>query len=386
MTTSARPSRASSSDGRSDARIESNGSGKNLSLESWYPILEGYKDSVAAGVNFQFSDPILFDTLEVSASYSPDSDLPSDERTHISIDYSHVVANATPLSGTWHAGARYNYANFYDLFGPTKQSLKGNWFYLGYDKTLLYDDPRQLDFRTELNHYANLDRLPRYQNIDVTFDKLTTFHADLSYEHIRRSLGAVDDEKGFKWRVIGAANYVDSDTIPKMFGNFDFGFPLGWEHSSIWLRTSAGVAFGEVDDEFANFFFGGFGNNYVDNGEIKRYRHEYALPGFELNEIFGRNFVRSMIEVNLPPIRFDRVGTPGFFLSWARPAIFATGLATNLDNSSGLRQDVYDVGAQIDFQFTILSHMDMTLSVGYAVANGDNISSSDEFMISLKIL
>ena len=358
---------------------------KNLSLESWYPILEGYKDSVAAGVNFKFSDPILLDRLELSASYSPDSALPSDERTHLSIDYSHVVARATPLSGRWNAGASYNFADFYDIFGPTKQSLKGNWYYVGFERTLIYDEPRQLKFRTELNHYNNLDRLPRYQNIGATFGKLTTFLVDLNYSHVKTSLGNVDDEKGFKWRVIGAADYVNGDTIPKFFGNFDFGFPLWWKHSSLWFRNSAGVAIGEVDDEFANFFFGGFGNNWVDSGEIKRYRNEYALPGFELNEIFGRNFYRSMIELNLPPVRFRRVGTPGFFLSWARPALFATALVTNSDTSA-LKQDVYNVGAQIDFRFTVLSRMDMTVSIGYAVADGKDIDQSNEFMLSLKIL
>ncbi len=358
---------------------------RNLGLESWYPILEGYKDSVAAGVNFTFSDPILFDRLEFSASYSPDSALPSNERLHLSLDYSHVVASATPLAGTWHAGARYNFADFYDLFGPTKQGLRGNWFYVGYDRTLIYDEPRRLKFRTELNTYSNLDRLPRFQNIDATFDELTTLEIDLNYEHIRSSLGNVDDEKGFKWRLLGAASYVDGDTIPKYIGNFDFGFPLRWGHSSLWFRNSAGVAFGDRSDEFANFFFGGFGNNYVDSGEIKRYRQEYAMPGFELDQISGRNFFRSMIELNLPPVRFDRVGTPGFYLSWARPAIFTTALVTNLD-SGALKQDVYNVGAQVDFRFTILSRMDMTLSLGYAVAQGSLVDRSDEIMVSLKIL
>lgn len=358
---------------------------RNLGLESWYPILEGYKDSVAGGVNFNFSDAILFDRLEFSASYSPDSALPSNERLHLSLDYSHVVASATPLAGTWHIGARYNFADFYDLFGPTKQSLRGNWFYVGYDRTLLFDEPRKLRFSTELNTYSNLDRLPRFQNIDASFDELTTLEFDLNYSNVRSSLGNVDDEKGFKWRVVGAANYVNSDTIPKLFGNVDFGFPLWWGHSSLWFRNSAGAAFGEQQDEFANFFFGGFGNNYIDSGEVKRYRREYAMPGFELDQISGRNFYRSQIELNLPPIRFDRVGTPGFYLSWARPAIFTTALVTNVDDSV-LKQDVYSVGAQVDFRFTILSRMDMTLSLGYAVAQGSLVDQSDEFMISLKIL
>jgi hypothetical protein len=185
--------------------------------------------------------------------------------------------------------------------------------------------------------------------------------------------------------MIAAADHVNSDTIPKFFGNFDFGLPLWWGNSSIWFRNAAGVALGDEFDEFANFFFGGFGNNYVDQGDIKRYRKEYAMPGFELNEIFGRNFYRSMIEINLPPIRFERVGTPGFYLSWARPAIFATALVTNTD-SSVLRQDTYNVGAQIDLRFTVMSRLDMTLSLGYAAGFGGGVDSADEFMLSLKIM
>lgn len=358
---------------------------KNLGLESVYPILEGYKDTVALGLNINFSDPMFLDALSFSASYSLDSDLAVDERTHLSLDYRHAVISASPLAGTWKAGARYNYANFYDLFGPTKRALKGNWFYLGFDKTLLYDDPKRLNLGLQIDHFANLDRLPRYQNIAATFGKLTSFVADLQYSHVKSSLGHVDDEKGIKWRVIGAADYVNSDTIPKLFGNFDFGFALPWRHSSIWFRNSAGVAFGEPLDEFANFFAGGFGNNYVDSREIKRYRKEYALPGFELNEIFGRNFVRSMIELNLPPIRFRRVGSPGFYLSWARPALFATTLVTNVDDDV-LKRNVHDVGAQIDLRFTMMSRLDMTLSIGYAVGFGDGVDSADEYMLSLKIM
>lgn len=357
----------------------------SLGLESIYPIIEGYKNSAALGLNTVFSDPIMLDRLSLAVSYSPDSNLPTEERPHVSVDYRHTVVSASPLSGTWNAGARYNFADFYDLFGPTKRSLKGNWIYLGYDKSLVSDRPRRLDFRAELNHYTNLDRLPLYQNIDATFDQLTTLQAELDYEHMRSSLGHVDDEKGFKWRVIGSADHVNAETIPKFFGNFDFGIPLWWNNSSIWFRNSGGFAIGDEQDEFANFFFGGFGNNYVDSGDVKRYRHEYAMPGFELNQIFGRNFYRSMIEVNLPPIRFQRVGTPGFYLSWMRPAIFTTALVTNMDGSV-LKQDTYNVGAQFDLRFTMLSRLDMTLSFGYAVARGSGAEQSDEFMISLKIL
>jgi len=357
----------------------------NLGLESIYPIIEGYKDEVALGINTTFSDPLMLDSIDFSLSHSIDSSLPSEEDIHATLEWRHVVTRLTPLSGVWTATLRHNPADFYDLFGPTKQSLKGQSGTITYEKTLIYDQPRELDLKLDLSHYINLDRLPRYQNIDVTFDELSSFVANLSYSHVRKSLGGVDDEKGFKWRVITAADYVNSDTIPKFFGNFDFGFALPWRHSSIWFRNSAGFAIGEADDEFANFFFGGFGNNWVDRGEVKRYRQEYAMPGFELNEIFGRNFYRSMLEWNLPPVRFRNVGGSRFYLSWARPALFATTLFTNSDDSA-LRRNVSSVGTQIDFRFTILSRLDMTLSLGYAVGFGDDVDSADEFMFSLKIL
>ncbi|MEJ2258361.1 MAG: hypothetical protein P8X98_15485 [Woeseiaceae bacterium] len=145
------------------------------------------------------------------------------------------------------------------------------------------------------------------------------------------------------WEIGTRANYVDGDLIPKLAFAFDFGFALPWKHSSIWLRSAAGTAFGKREDEFANFYFGGFGNNWVDRGAVKRYREYYTMPGFELNEIGGRNFAKTMIEWNLPPIRFARVGRPGFFLSWARTSVFASHLATGLDDSA-VRREVQNAG------------------------------------------
>ena len=128
------------------------------------------------------------------------------------------------------------------------------------------------------------------------------------------------------------------------------------------------------------------GNNYVDRGSVKRYREYYAMPGFELNEIGGRNFARTMIEWNLPPVRFERVGRPGFFFSWARTSFFASHLATGLDDSA-VRREVQNAGIQVDFLITILSRMNMTLSFGYARGFGDDVlEDDDEFMVSLKVL
>ena len=358
----------------------------HLGLESIYPTLLGYKDSVSVGLKFNFSDKLRLDTLNFGVGYSTDGDLLTDERPNLSFVYRHNVAKNSPIAGVWTFSAKRNNADFYDLFGPTKTSRKGNQFSIAFDKTLVSDSPRKLGLSTSLNHYSDMDSLPRYQNIPVTFDRLTTFSTLLDYSNVRGSLGHVDDEKGLTWKVGASASHVDGDTIPKLVGGFDFGFALPLKHSSIWLRNSAGAAFGDRVDEFANFYFGGFGNNYVDRGSIKRYREYYAMPGFELNEVGGRNFAATMLEWNLPPLRFDRAGSPDFYMSWARPALFARHLTTNLDDSA-IRREVQSAGLQVDLRFTILSRMDMTLSFGYARGFGDDlVADQDEFMVSLKIL
>lgn len=348
----------------------------HIRLESAYPVLRGYKDSVAYGYRVNFSDPLTLNRINLTTSYSPDHSLPSDQRMHAQLEYRRY---------DWSATAAYNAADFYDLFGPTKTSRRGYVFGLGYDKLLLFDQPRKLTLSVDGKFYGNLDRLPDYQNVVATFDKLFTVRAKLRYSNLRSSLGYVDDEKGQAWQFVAQNNYVNGTAIPQIHTDYDWGFALPIRHSSVWLRSSAGMAFGNRLSPFANFFFGGFGNNWVDHGPEKRYREYYSFPGVELNEIGGKNYAKSVLEWNLPPIRFRRVGRPGFYLSWARPAVFTGGLITNMDDAN-VRKTVRNAGTQLDLRFSLLSRLDMTLSGGYAVAFGNNLSKHDEAMISLKIM
>ena len=58
---------------------------------------------------------------------------------------------------------------------------------------------------------------------------------------------------------------------------------------------------------------------------------------------------------------------------------------TNWDDTEE-RREFGDLGLQFDLRFTVLSRLDMTLSVGYAQAFSEGMKASNEFMISLKIL
>ena len=178
---------------------------------------------------------------------------------------------------------------------------------------------------------------------------------------------------------------MHADNIPALYGGIDFGWPFLFDHSSIWLRNVAGWSHGDFNDPFANFYFGAFGNHYVDHGEVKRYRDYNRFPGFDIDELNGRTFVRSMLEWNLPPVRFSNVGTPANYLSWARPALFVGVLSTN-PNDSAQRQTARDIGFQVDFQFNVMHDQEMTLSLGAAHGFADGDRGGNEWMLSLKVL
>jgi hypothetical protein len=347
-----------------------------LQRESIYPILQGYKDSAAVGMRANFSDPLQLNRLNLSASFSPTSSLESEERVHLRADYQRY---------DWRARVTYNDASFYDLFGPTKTGRKGYTAGLGYHRTLVFDEPRRVDLETDAMFAGNLDRLPQYQNVVVDVDRLFAFEGALKGQNVRSSLGRVDDEKGRRWSVTVDGTRAAGKWASRAHATFDAGMPLPMPHSSVWLRSAAGVSPGSRDDPFSNFFFGGFGNNYVDHREAKRYREYYAFPGADLNELGGRNYLKSTLEWNLPPLRFSRLGTPGFYLTWMRPAIFAGVLATNVDHDA-FRRTATNIGGQLDFQLTTLSNLDMMLSVGAATAFENGFDARREFMISLKVL
>ena len=350
--------------------------GGGLRRESIYPMLQGYKDTAAVGVAVNLSDPLMLNRLHLAAGWSPLSDLPAGERLHLSAQYERY---------DWRASAWLNRADFYDLFGPTKVGRKGYRMLVGHKSALIFDEPRRLDLDISASVAGNLDRLPEFQNVPVDIGSLVSLSSTLGFSDVRNSLGYVDDETGRRWSVELQSDIVDGEVFPMVLGTYDRGVGVPVGHSSIWVRTAAGMSPSDREQPYSNFFFGGFGNNYVDRGDEKRYRHIESLPGAELNEIPGRNFAKAILEWNLPPWRFRRMGSPGMHATWLRPALFVSGLATNVDDRQ-FRRTVASVGGQFDIRFTMLSNQDLTLSLGGAVALEHGRAPRREAMISLKIL
>ena len=83
-------------------------------------------------------------------------------------------------------------------------------------------------------------------------------------------------------------------------------------------------------------------------------------------------------------MRFAGIGTPSFYLSSVRPALFAGVLATQ--RSDGRSQTYGTVGGQLDFNMTIALRLPMTLSVGAANGFAQGHFRKTEWLASLKIL
>jgi hypothetical protein len=315
-------------------------------------------------------------SLGITAAYTPSASLPANERGHVNIFGRYEF---------WNAALSWNRSDFYDLFGPVKRSRKGYAAKVGYDWLLIFDEPRRLDLFLDLAYYDKIDTLPSAQNVDTNFTRLVTSEARLAYTDVKRSIGAVDDEKGIAWELDYMGNHVNGQLTPQFRGGLDLGFALPLANSSIWLRTAAGFANGDRNSTIANFYFGGFKNNYVDDKAIKRYRQWDTFPGFEIDQIAALNFVRTMGEWNLPPYVFESAGTPSFYVNWMRPSVFVAKLWGDPGNST-LRKNYTSIGGQVDFRVSVLHWYDMTLSAGYAIGYQGSQRAGTEWMLSLKIM
>jgi hypothetical protein len=339
-------------------------------------VIQGYKDFVSYGLHLNLADRIGLHTAELTATYSPNRYLENDERLHAAFNYHYWQ---------WSIDAAYNKSDFYDLFGPTKTSRKGYSLSINYTDVIINDKPASLDYSLTLSGYGGLERLPDYQNVNTSFDKFGVASGSLRYKYLLRTIGAVDVEKGLQWNLSTSTTVVREKGFPKIHMNTDYGFLLPVDHSSLWLRTSIGYSPGDRNDPFANFYFGGFGNNWVDYQEVKRYRSYYSFPGVELNQLGGTNFGKLMLELTTPAIRFKRFGIPNFYCTWAHVTFFSSGLILEIDNAPTQRK-VLNIGSQIDFKFVLFTSLESTLSAGYAAAFEKTYAPQTEFMISLKIL
>ncbi len=345
-------------------------------VSSIIPVVEGFKDFPSYGLRLSLHDPLMLGLMNISLSYSPNQLLPHNQRLHAALDM---------RFWEWTLAATWNKADFYDLFGPTKTSRAGWSVSMGTTRWLVDETPRKTTWSLRAAFHGDLERLPDYQNIDASFDRMALVGGEFSTSYLRRSLGAVDDEAGHAWSISASASHVNDRVYPRITANLDGGVLTAWRHSSVWLRTSAGHCFGDRSSPFAQYYFGGFGNNWVDYLSAQRYRLSPSFPGVGINSLGGQDFARALLEWNLPPIRFRELGVISLYATWARLTLFGSALVTDPGNAP-TRSWYYNGGVQMDVRIALFSILESTLSAGYALAFDAHRQIGNEFMVSLKLL
>ena len=346
---------------------------KRMRFDAHYPIISGYAQKAAFGYFVHIADPLQFRQFSADLSFSP-YHVEGGQRFHFDAEYQ------TP---NWKLTYWHNLADFYDLFGPVLRSRKGDAGIINYTKPLIYDPPRQLDVFGSFAAYFGLAQLPGAQNILGPKD-LQSGEIGLRYTNTTKALGGVDHEKGIEGQIAVGSDQAQGHWYPRLYGSLSGGVPLPFPNSSFWLYGHAGIVGGRPEDALAAYYFGAFRNNYVDNRPEKRYRELESFPGFEIDEIASRKFAKVTAEVNLPPVRFAEIGTPSFYLSYIRPAVFSGVMAS--EDQAGNGHKYYDLGTQLDLAFTVALRLPMVFSVGAAHGWEDGHSRKTELLASLKIM
>jgi hypothetical protein len=347
---------------------------RELRLASAYPIIQGYKDFIAAGYRFNFMDPMGLNALSMKLSASPADSLPAKQIPHLSVEYNFW---------NWTFTGNYNYADFYDLFGPTKFSRAGYSFSTRYYKLINRFAPNKTDLYVKLSVYGDLETLPGNQNIASDYKNLFVGTFNFHKSYLRKSLGAIEPEQGYDWNVYAYSSFAKQTFYPQLINNFDVGFLLPLRNSSLWLRTSMGQSFGNPDKSNSYFYFGGFGNNYLDYRNAQLYREMSSFPGMEIDAISALNYGKLAMEWNVKPLRFKKLGFKGLYSTYSRLTFFGMGLFTNLANEQQ-QTNYYSAGLQIDFEIVLFTLLKSTLSFGYSKA-GLKALHRDQFMVSLKL-
>jgi hypothetical protein len=241
-----------------------------------------------------------------------------------------------------------------------------------------------MDITYDLDLFSGLDTLPGAQKIQGNDRNIAEFKVGLDYSDITKSLGAVDNEEGYHVYAKFEEDYAHNQAYSKLYAGLDFGFALPWGHSSVWMYNAAGGSLGNRSNALDYFFMGAFGNNFVDDREVKRYRDYDSFPGLPIDDFSARYFFKSTGEFNFPPIRFDDLGNEAFYVSSVRPALFGGVLLT--DVGDGNAHAAEDLGFQLDWNFTVAVRLPMTLSIGDAIGVENNHVRRNEIMVSLKIL
>lgn len=359
---------------------------RNLRFIGAYPEISGFTDRQAwnnvtpvVGYRFAFSDPIGLHSLKFSIGLSPWSHNDAKNQYHAQVEWKYW---------SWTLSAAWNPTSFYDLFGPIRTSRKGWNAKVAFDRTYNLIPPVEHQYGASIAAYGMMDALPTHQEVSVS-DSTNAFQTAQVYykfSKTRSSLGAVGAESGVSAGINASTYLVKGVFYPAVNATCSAGFLLPYvRNTSLWFHGALGHNFGDEETPFGNDYFGGFGNNWVDNRSANRYRSITTMPGANIDAIKAHSFGKLTAELCLKPIRFKNFGLLNLYPTYTQFNLFSSGLLADPWGRNKARGFI-NVGAQVNTEVVMFKYLKTTWSLGYArIFNPDGTNQGD-WLFSLKLL
>jgi len=259
---------------------------REFGLASFYPVVEGYKESVSGGFRVQLRRPARAAHGHPHAGYSPDGDLPSSEKVHAEAEWNHYP---------WRMRAGHNPTDFYDLFGPTKTSRKGTYLGVGWEKGARGRAPEEPDAVAFGRRLLGLDRLPptRTSRRPSTATSGSTAASPTGWSGTR-SAGSSPSAAWPGDRLV-ERDRQERPHPARMGQSRPRPAALVLPLYALVPRLRR-LLVGRPGPDLLELLLRRVRQQLVDHGSVRRYRDAESFPGVEINEIEGNNYGKLTVE------------------------------------------------------------------------------------------
>jgi hypothetical protein len=340
-----------------------------LRVDSLMPVISGFQDRVVVGLNARLTDPLSGHDLSFEVGISPFTD---GRQVHVRAQYEH--------ERTYRLVFEHNPSSFYDLFNRRSQGAAGTKVALGHTKRWKLDEPHSITQTSELAFHSGVESI--HDNVvPVATPTFLSFETRLQSKNVRRAIGSVDSESGTEWTATLDALGLDSRIVGGLYADWNAYTTVARPHNVLHLQLAAGYASSPRELAIGQYYLGGFGNQLLENEEVKQFRDPLRFPGVPVYSLSARGFAKVMLEHNLPPLRFRGARAGSHVLRHVDASWFAQGLMR--DSAPG--RIGRSLGAQVNLVFEHWSNLESTLSAGVARAW---LPSQDswEWFVSIKVL
>ncbi len=348
---------------------------RHIHFHSVMPIVTGFQSQKAIGMYTHLADPLYIHDVQIEMGVTP-------YRLNLPVPRFHFKGRYE-YRRRLKFGVDHNAPNFFDLANERKRSMIGNKFTATHTKFWKYDIPHKIKQVSEVALYTGIKAI-NDNLVLVSRPDFVVMQSALTSANIRRSIGSVDSEKGSELSLTGMFFAVEPHKNADMVGGFHaeagYYLPALFPHNILHFKLMGGYRRTLDDMAIGKFYFGGFGNRYLEDGKIRQYRKVFRFPGIPIYSLATDRFVKGLIEHSSPPYRPGGIHLGHHYLSYINASWYSQGLWLNSPRSKLW----LSLGAQINFNFKHWYNLQSTLSLGAARAWWQD-HHNNEWFISLKL-